>query len=125
MPSITSSSTVFPKIFVPHTPSGVSLSFLMYPARSSACFSFPTIGAISVSIFARIIWIDGASERIFTPNLLPCLIITGSSSRISSFDGLTTPYPFIFTSAKASLIRENSSRIADNSFITAISSYSP
>ena len=34
---------------------------------------------------------DQMDGRSFTPNLLPCLMMAGSSSTISSFLGLTTP----------------------------------
>ena len=51
----------------------------------------PTIGAISVSMFALIMWMDGLLERIFTPNLLPWRMTVGSSIWISESSGTTTP----------------------------------
>ena len=56
----------------------------IYRIRSSACCSVPTIGAISVSIFALIMWTEGLFDRIFTPNLFPWRITEGSSIWISS-----------------------------------------
>ena len=48
-----------------------------------------------------IICILGARALNFTPNLVPCLIISGSSKINSSIEGVTIPYPVAFTSSKA------------------------
>ena len=48
-----------------------------------------------------IIWIDGARAFNFTPNLVPCFIISGSSKINSSIEGVTIPYPVAFTSSRA------------------------
>ena len=53
-------------------PSSLSLELdFMYAIRSFACCSLPTIGAISVSIWARIRFTEGAWAFIFTPYLFP------------------------------------------------------
>ena len=58
--------------FSENIPSSVFFSFsLMNVIRSCACSSLPTIGAISVSIFALIIWMDGLTDLILTPYLFP------------------------------------------------------
>ena len=51
--------------------------------KASACSFVPTIGATSVTTSAWIIWTDGAVALSFTPNLLPCRIISGCSTDTS------------------------------------------
>ncbi len=58
---------------------------------SSDCFSLPTIGFISVVMFADIMCIEGALARSRTPYLPPCFTIFGSSSFSSSIVGMTIP----------------------------------
>ena len=79
MPSWTSCSMDLPKMLVSQMLSPRWLLSPMYWMRSLACCSVPTIGAISVSMFALIMWMDGLLERIFTPNLLPWRMTVGSS----------------------------------------------
>ena len=91
MPSHTNCSTVFPKIFVSQIDAPPSFVSCKYPIKSFACCSVPTIGAISVSMFARMKWIEGLLAFIFTPYLPLCLITSGSLIVISSLPGSATP----------------------------------
>ena len=59
MPSCTSCSMDFPNIFVSQMLSPRCPLSPIYWIRSFACCSVPTIGAISVSMLALIMWIEG------------------------------------------------------------------
>ena len=67
---------------------------------------------------------DGALAFNLTPNLVPCLTISGSSNFISLNWGATRPYPVSLTSTKASLILSYSRFAIFKSFIRAIKSLS-
>src|SRR5699024_6689830 len=62
-----------------------------YLTNSSLCFSVPIRGDTSVVISHLKKCKEGALAFSFTPNLLPCLYISGSFNSISSILGLTNP----------------------------------
>ena len=91
-PSFTRSCKLFPKMFESQIFFGsFSNSERRYLTNSSDCFSLPTIGETSVSTSVLIKWIEGALAFNFTPNLEPCLTISGSSRISSSVVGVIIP----------------------------------
>ena len=91
MPSCTSCSMDFPNIFVSQMLSPRCPLSPIYWIRSYPCSSVPPIGALSVSMLALIMWIEGLLDFIRTPYLLPCRMTDGSSIWISPSSGTTTP----------------------------------
>src|SRR5690606_9337160 len=103
IPSLTRSCSDLPRKSEFHTLLGsFSNSSDRYRASSSPCFSVPTKGVTSVTMFARTMWIDGALACSLMPNWPPRRTISGSLKLISSSRGVTMPYPVSSTCARAS-----------------------